>query len=130
MPTRFLSDAELAQLAGFPTEVAAEDLVTYFDLEADDRRWLITGHRGEANRLGLALQLCSLRWLGFVPDDLTTAPAPAVDRLARPRSRRWRTSGPSGPWSTTRRACWCDWPVITCGPGRWSARVSNVFNAG
>ena len=36
MPTRFLSDAEVAQLAGFPAEVAAEDLVTYFDLAPDD----------------------------------------------------------------------------------------------
>ncbi len=82
MPTRFLSDAELAQLAGFPADIAAEDLVTYFTLEADDARWAMRDHRGAANRLGLALQLCSLRWLGFVPDDLTSAPPAAVARLA------------------------------------------------
>lgn len=82
MPTRFLSDAELSQLAGFPADIAAEDLVTYFTLEPDDARWAITDHRGQANRLGLALQLCSLRWLGFVPDDLTSAPAAAAARLA------------------------------------------------
>ncbi len=78
MPTRFLSDAELAQLSGFPTEIAAEDLVTYFRLEESDRRWLIGEHRGAANRLGLGLQLCILAWLGFVPDDLT-----------RCRQQRW-----------------------------------------
>lgn len=50
MPTRFLSDAEVAQLAGFPAEVAAEDLVTYFDLEPDDASWVLTGHRGAANQ--------------------------------------------------------------------------------
>ncbi len=82
MPTRFLSDAELAQLSGFPSDIAAEDLVTYFRLEESDRRWLIGEHRGGVNRLGLGLQLCTLRWLGFVPDDLTSVPAAAVGRLA------------------------------------------------
>jgi hypothetical protein len=33
MPTRFLTDAELAQLPGFPAGIAGEDLVTYFSLE-------------------------------------------------------------------------------------------------
>lgn len=53
MPTRFLTDAELAQLSGFPADIAAEDLVTYFSLEPDDRRWVVRDHRGQANRLGL-----------------------------------------------------------------------------
>ena len=82
MPTRFLSDAELAQLSGFPTDIAAADLVTYFTLTEVDRRWLLDEHRGAANRLGAGLQYCTLSWLGFVPDDLTTAPPPVVGRLA------------------------------------------------
>ena len=55
MPTRFLSDAELAQLAGFPADIAGEDLVTYFTLEPDDDRWALRDHRGHANRLGFAI---------------------------------------------------------------------------
>ncbi|MGH9068853.1 MAG: DUF4158 domain-containing protein, partial [Acidimicrobiales bacterium] len=82
MPTRFLSDAELAQLSGFPAEIGAEDLVTYFTMAEDDRRWLVDEHRGAANRLGVGLQFCTLAWLGFVPDDLTTSPPAAVSRLA------------------------------------------------
>ena len=78
MPTRFLTDGELAQLSGFPAGIAGEDLVTYFSLEPSDRRWVVAGHRGQASRLGLALQLCALPWLGFVPDDLTAAPPAAV----------------------------------------------------
>jgi len=41
-------------------------------------------HRGcrQANRLGVAVQLCTLPWLGFVPDDLATAPAAVVRKLA------------------------------------------------
>jgi hypothetical protein len=82
MPTRFLSDAELAQLSGFPAEIADEDLVTYFTLVDADRCWLLDEHRGAANQLGLGLQLCTLPWLGFVPDDFASAPPAAVRRLA------------------------------------------------
>lgn len=32
--------------------------------------------------LGAAVQLCTLPWLGFVPDEVAAAPAAAVARLA------------------------------------------------
>jgi len=32
--------------------------------------------------LGLAVALCTLPWLGFVPDDVAAAPSVAVARLA------------------------------------------------
>jgi hypothetical protein len=38
--------------------------------------------RGAGNQLGIALQLCALRWLGFIPEDLAGAPAAAVESLA------------------------------------------------
>jgi Domain of unknown function (DUF4158) len=47
--------------------------------------------RAAADRLGRAVQMCALRFLGFVPADLTAAPAEVVERLdkrvglARPR---------------------------------------------
>jgi len=81
-PTRLLTDAELSQLAGYPDEIASEDLATFFRLDGEDRRWVVEDHRGPSNQLGLALQLCTLPWLGFVPDELTAAPAAAVSRLA------------------------------------------------
>ena len=81
MPGRFLSDADRARLSTFPKEATEEDLIAYFTLSADDltiiRRW-----RGEHNRFGFALQLCTLRFLGFVPDDLTRAPKSIVAYLA------------------------------------------------
>ena len=40
------------------------------------------GGRGPADRLGLAGALCTLPWLGFVPDDVAAAPSVAVARLA------------------------------------------------
>ncbi|MFF5408336.1 DUF4158 domain-containing protein [Streptomyces misionensis] len=38
--------------------------------------------RSPKDRLGLAVQLCTLPWLGFVPDDVASAPMAAVARLA------------------------------------------------
>jgi len=81
MPVRFLSDAELARLSGWPDEIADADLITYFTLTSDDLGWLTSNVRVE-NRLGAALQLCTLPLLGWIPDDLTACPLIAVDRVA------------------------------------------------
>ncbi|WP_083921554.1 DUF4158 domain-containing protein [Actinopolyspora halophila] len=48
----------------------------------DDPAWLQRSARGRSNRLGLAVQLCTTPWSGFVPDDVPTAPRVAVNRLA------------------------------------------------
>lgn len=50
-------------------------------LGADDLRF-VRQQNGAPGRLGIALQLCSLRWLGFVPDDLTAAPPEAIGAVA------------------------------------------------
>lgn len=63
MPVRYLSDPELARLNGWPDEIAAEDAVTYFTLSGDDLAWLAGFNRAE-NRLGVAVQLSTLPWLG------------------------------------------------------------------
>ena len=70
MPVRFLSDAELARLSSWPDEIAEHDLVMFFTLTSDDAAWLSGNIRVE-NRLGAAVQLCTLLWLGWIPDDLT-----------------------------------------------------------
>jgi hypothetical protein len=81
MPVRYLSDAELARLSGWPEEIADEDAVTFFTFAGGDLAWL-AGFNRDDNRLGVAVQLCTLPWLGWVPDDLSGCPAPAVARLA------------------------------------------------
>ena len=80
MPVRFLSDAELARLSSWPDEIAEHDLITFFTLTSDDAAWLSGNIRVE-NRLGAAVQLCTLPWLGWIPDDLTGCPSAAVSRL-------------------------------------------------
>jgi hypothetical protein len=80
--TRVFSKEELAQLRGFP-EITRDELIRFFTLTAADRAFVDPGRgRSPRDRLGLAIQLCTLPWLGFVPDDVTTAPPAAVARLA------------------------------------------------
>lgn len=81
MAPRVLSDAELEALTSWPSAVAHSDLVEYFTLDVDDPRWA-RSHRGSPTRIGLAVQLCGLRFLGFVPGELATTPAEVTDRLA------------------------------------------------
>lgn len=88
MPIGFLTDAERDRLNLFPTDIAPTDLLAYFTLSEPDLE-LIQAHRGDHNRLGVALQLVALRLLGFAPDDLSTAPRRAVAYVAlQPRCTR------------------------------------------
>jgi hypothetical protein len=82
MPGRFLTDAEREHLRRFPTEVASEDLVVDFTL-SDRDQVQVRRQRGSANRLGFAPQLCTLRYLGFVPDPLRPVPPAVIAHLAR-----------------------------------------------
>lgn len=82
MPGRFLTDAERERLMCFPAEVSAEDLVSAFTLSPDDITNVLL-HRGQQNYLGFALQICALRYLGFSPDRLSTAPSSVVAYVAR-----------------------------------------------
>ena len=77
MPASIFSETELARLASFPEEIPSDDLIRAFTLTGADRD-LVVIRRGAANRLGLALQLCALRYLGFVPRNLSAAPRSAA----------------------------------------------------
>ena len=81
MPGSFLNDTERERLRGFPAEIPSEDLIGYFTLSERDLL-LVRGQRRAHNRLGFALQVCALRYLGFVPAKLHSAPPAAVGHLA------------------------------------------------
>jgi hypothetical protein len=81
MPIGFLTAAERERLDRFPEQIPNDDWFVYFrlsqaDLDAVDRQ------REAHTRLGFALQLCALRYLGFAPDDLSTAPWEAIVYVA------------------------------------------------
>jgi hypothetical protein len=91
-------------------------LFRFFILAPADVAFVDSGRgRGPADQLSLAVALRSLPWLGFVPDEVASAPQAAVLRLAeqlhvdRPRSARTgvgRTPAPSiCGW---RRSIWDD----------------------
>ncbi len=81
MPARLLRSEELAALDAFPAELSEVEVGAHYTLDAADLA-LVRSRRRADNRLGLALQLCALRHLGFFPEDLAGAPAPAVSWLA------------------------------------------------
>ena len=82
MPVGFLSDAERERLDSFPAQVLPGDIETHFTLTRADRRQ-VPATASAANRLGFAVQLGALRFLGFCPDDLGTAPEAVVAFVAR-----------------------------------------------
>src|SRR5258708_40312444 len=76
------SEEQLEQLRSFP-DIGRDELIRYFTLTAADVGFVDPGRgRGAADRLGMAVQLCTLPWLGFVPDEVGSAPPAAVARLA------------------------------------------------
>jgi TnpA family transposase len=81
MPSTFLTLKERERLTCFPDEIPQWDLITYFTLTEHDGS-LIDTYQGESNRLGAALQLCAVRYLGFCPADLHTASSDVTTFLA------------------------------------------------
>jgi hypothetical protein len=80
--TRSFSEDQMEALKGFP-DIGKDELIRFFTLTPADVAFVDPGRgRGAADRLGLAVQLSTLPWLGFVPDDVRAAPPVAVARLA------------------------------------------------
>jgi hypothetical protein len=81
LATQVFADEELERLRGFP-EVGRDELFRFFTLTPADVAFVDPGRgRGPADRLGLAVTLCTLPWLGFVPDKVSAAPPVVVARL-------------------------------------------------
>lgn len=75
------NEAERRRLERFPDRIAVEDLRACFALSDRDRS-LVFDQQAPENRLGLAVSLCALRFLGFVPDDIASIPDEALAFVA------------------------------------------------
>src|SRR5437899_12485010 len=82
MPIGFLTTTERERLSRFPAQIPDEDLRVFF-LLSDADQTAINKQREAHTRLGFAMQLCALRYLGFAPDALSTAPWDAVVYVAQ-----------------------------------------------
>ena len=80
MPQGFLSAADRQRLNRFPNDVAISDIGQYYTLSSQDFQE-VAKQRGSHNRLGFSLQLCTLRYLGFIPDDLLKPPLTLINWL-------------------------------------------------
>ncbi len=71
--TSFLSEDQRQQLNQFPETIEQNDLIQYFLLSDCDLE-IIPVRSHAYSRLGFALSLCALRFLGFIPDELVGTP--------------------------------------------------------
>ena len=92
LATQFFSDEQTERLRSYP-DIGREELIRFFTLTRKDLGFIGNlghgGGRGPAARLGLAVQPCTLPWLGFTSG-----------RCRRPRCCGWRISWRCSP------ACW------------------------
>ncbi len=81
VPVEFLTDEQAESYGTFTQEPTRPELERFFFLDDEDLR-LIGKRRGDHSRLGFALQVCTVRYVGLFLQDPLAVPWPVVEYLA------------------------------------------------
>ena len=81
MPVSFLSTPQRERYGRYPESLSADELARYFHLDDDDREWIATKRR-DSHRLGYALQLTTVRFLGAFLEDPAAVPGAVLHTLS------------------------------------------------
>ncbi|MGF6604885.1 TnpA family transposase [Paraburkholderia sp. GAS448] len=81
MPVSFLTPSQRERYGQYPGAMSADEIARYFHLDDEDREW-IARKRRDSSRLGYALQLTTVRFLGTFLEDPTAVPQSVIHLLA------------------------------------------------
>lgn len=79
---QFLGADDRERFDGFPDAISPEDLAAFYTLTEADLKLVLRRGRRRRERLGLAVTICALRHLSFVPAQVELAPAEVVQLVA------------------------------------------------
>lgn len=81
MPVSFLTANQREHYGQYSIEMSTFEVARYFHLDDEDREW-IARKRRSFSRLGYALQLTTVRFLGTFLEDPTAVPQSIIELLA------------------------------------------------